>query len=255
MKSRTILLLISVVLLSRNAFGQRESTFPILIAKTDLLSWAAIERPAFFAGLEYRPIPVLAVEAEYGFELPLYPWGNPPETIGRFDYDYGKLRMGLNVHPGYRFRYVQSSIGFQFFYHPESYTRFGSWYWRDGEQWSYERADIVVKSVGWNINGGLHCRLGEKVVMQFFAGMGPKRVSATHQTLNEQPFTPNAGPLDFNFDFGRRDQVKGVERRVHIYWAVKLGFVILNSDKTYQNWERPSGQRIYNRYRKPIRKI
>lgn len=252
MKPRTILLLLFLSLLSQNVFGQNEYRFPTLIAKTDLISWAAVERPALFAGLEYRPIPALAIEADVGFELSIYPWGNPPETSGKINYDYSKWRLGINIHPAYRSRYVQPTIGVQFFYHPESYTRFGNWYWRDGEQWSYERADIVVKSVGWTLNGGLHFRITEQVVMQFFTGIGSKQVSATHLTFNEQPFRP-AGI--FNLDFGRRDQVNGVAMRVHLYGSIKLGFVILGSDKKYQYWERSSDQKTYNRYRRPVHKI
>ncbi|MDX2247380.1 MAG: hypothetical protein SF052_11410 [Bacteroidia bacterium] len=240
------LLLSAFILLAQSLWSQEAPmfTYPKFIVKTDLLSWSALERPAFFAGLEYRPIPAVAIEADYGLKLNVYVWENSPESLGRFNYNYTKLRIAVNFHPAYHFQYIEPILGFQFFYHPESYTRFDSWYWRDGSQWSYDRSDIVVKSVGTNLHFGLQFRIIEKMILQFYTGAGIKHITATHETVNEQAFSP--GWFDWG---GSRDQVEGVGIRGHLYWSIKLGYVITGSTKN------PLKQSDYERSRRAKDKI
>lgn len=251
MKFLTILVFLINTLIALPGKAQDQSRPPVWSVNTDLMSWAAIERPAFFAGIQYRPIPQIAMDADFGFKLPLYPWGNPPETSGKINYEYSKARFAIIFSPLRGYSGFQRFWMVNFFYHPESYTRFNTWYVKNGATISYDRADIVVKSLGMTVGGGWQFQPVDKFWVQFQMGLGGKKVVTTHSTVNEQPITLGIGNLDFN-----RDRINGRENRLHVYLALKMGYVILSKKQDHrQKKERPASQDKYDRYRKPVPKI
>ncbi|WP_170934809.1 DUF3575 domain-containing protein [Hymenobacter gelipurpurascens] len=177
---------------------------------------------ALLLGVEFRPVPRVGLELDYGFRftpLRVFNWNIKKENMR-----YQKFKAeGRFYFP--RTEQKQWYIAAEGFYVPEEYDLRNSNFYRNGEFRAYEQAHIEKTIEGGALKAGMMRRLGQRFWLDAALGLGFRRIETVYTTQNER-----AG--DYLYDapeqnFLSKTPDPGVKKTVHPALALRVAYSIL----------------------------
>lgn len=177
---------------------------------------------ALLLGAEFRPVPRLGLELDYGFRftpLRVFNWNIKKENMR-----YQKFKAeGRWYFP--RTEQKQWYVAAEGFYVPEEYDLRNSTFYRHGEFRAYEQAHIEKTIEGGALKAGMMRRLGKRFWLDAALGLGFRRIETVYITQNER-----AG--DYLYDapeqnFLSKTPDPGVKKTVHPALALRVAYSIL----------------------------
>jgi Protein of unknown function (DUF3575) len=177
---------------------------------------------ALMLGLEFRPVPRVGIEVDYGFRfrpLQLFSWNQNKENLR-----YQKFKLeGRYYIP--RSERTQWYVAAEAFYVPQQYDLQRGTYERGDERRAYDRAHIEREVRGAALKAGQIRRLGQRFWLDMALGLGVRMREVRYQTQNERTADPLFDAPNQNFlattpNPGRRTRLAPAA-------ALRLGYTLL----------------------------
>jgi|GEM_PF-2679021 len=177
---------------------------------------------ALMLGLEYRPIPRLGLELDYGFRFtglqPFY-WNRDKENLR-----YQKVKVEVRYYIP-RNEKMQWYVAGEAFYVPQEYDLKKGNFYRGGEFRAYDRAHIEREVRGAALKAGMMRRLGRKLWLDTAFGLGVRHREVRYETINERPGNLMFDAPEQNFIKATPDP--GTRTRLAPAAALRLGYTLV----------------------------
>lgn len=177
---------------------------------------------ALMLGLEFRPVPRVGLELDYGFQfrpLQLFDW-----NLNKTNLRYHKFKLeGRYYIP--RTKRKQWYLAAEAFYVPQSYTVGRGTYQRGDEQRAYDQAHIEREVGGGALKAGQMRRLGQRFWLDMALGLGVRAREVRYETQNERTANPLFDSPNQNFLAATPDP--GRHTRVAPAAAFRLAYSLL----------------------------
>lgn len=177
---------------------------------------------ALLLGLEFRPLPRVGLELDYGFRftpLQVFNW-----NIKKQNMRYQKFKAeGRFYFP--RTEQKQWYVAAEGFYVPSEYDLGAGNFYRNGEFRAYERAHVEKTVQGGALKFGLMRRLGQRFWLDAAVGMGVRRIETAYTTQNERPGDYLYDAPEQNFLSKTPDP--GINQKVHPAMALRVAYTLL----------------------------
>jgi hypothetical protein len=173
-------------------------------------------------GLEFRPLPRLGLEFDYGFRftpLQLFYWNRGKQNIR---YQKFKAEVRYYLPRGENKQWYLAAEGF---YVPQSYDLQQGNYESKGEWRAYDRAHIEREVRGAALKAGLMRRLGQRFWLDAALGLGLRWREVRYETQNEREADPLFDAPNQNFLAATPDP--GREMRLSPAAALRLGYSLV----------------------------
>lgn len=177
---------------------------------------------ALLLGAEFRPVPRVGLELDYGFRftpLHLFNWNIKKENMR-----YQKFKAEARFYFP-RTEQKQWYVAAEGFYVPEEYDLGKGNFYRNAEFRAYERAHIEKTIQGGALKAGMMRRLGQRFWLDAALGLGFRRIETEYTTQNERPGNYLYDAPEQNFLSKTPDP--GVQRKVHPALALRLAYTLL----------------------------
>ena len=227
--TRSFFLLIAGLGLASAACAQGPASRPLgqlhsdrLLVKTAPLTLFDPSTSALMLGLEFRPVPRIGLELDYGFRfvpLQLFYWNRNKDNIR-----YQKFKLeGRYYIP--RSERQQWYVAAETFYVPQSYDLKSGTYERGDERRAYDGAHIEREVRGAALKAGLMQRLGQRLWLDMALGVGIRQREVRYQTRNERTADPLFDAPNQNFLAATPDP--GRSTRIAPAAALRVGYTLL----------------------------
>lgn len=177
---------------------------------------------ALMLGLEFRPVPRLGLEVDYGFRftpLQMFYWNRNKENIR-----YQKFKVEARYYMP-RSESKQWYVAAEGFYVPQSYDLQRGTFERPEGRRAYDRAHIERKVRGTALKVGMMRRLGQRFWLDAALGMGIRWREVRYETQNERSADPLFDAPNQNFLAATPDP--GRQVRVAPAAALRLGYTLV----------------------------
>lgn len=227
--ARTFSLLVGGLTLSTSLLAQTPppAAQPALHPERLLLKLAPLtlldpSTSALMLGLEFRPVPRLGIEVDYGFRfrpVQLLDWNQNKENLR-----YQKFKLESRYYIP-RTERTQWYVAAEVFYVPQRYDLQRGTYERGDERRAYDRAHIEREVRGAALKAGQIRRLGQRFWLDMALGLGVRQREVRYETQNERTADPLFDAPNQNFlaatpDPGRRTRPAPAA-------ALRLGYTLL----------------------------
>ncbi|MBJ6111456.1 DUF3575 domain-containing protein [Hymenobacter sp. BT523] len=170
-------------------FENRQDTFaPALALKISPLAVLDPIASTLLYSAEYRFSARLGLEASYGQQFTAL----RPTTLGlidgRNDYTYSKYKLELRryLEPRTRNPNQETYVGFQSFFIPQRYTRYGQNFYQDGRYVTYDRAFVQKDVLGFGVKVGSQWHVRTHWLVDVALGLGGRYVETRYDMLNQR---------------------------------------------------------------------
>lgn len=193
-----------------------------LLIKTSPLTLLDPSTSVLMLGLEFRPVPRIGLELDYGFKftpLQLFYWNQNKANIR-----YQKFKLeGRYYIP--RSERQQWYVAAEAFYVPQSYDLKSGTYERGDERRAYDQAHIEREVRGAALKAGMMQRLGQRFWLDMALGLGVRQREVRYQTLNDRTANPMFDAPNQNFLAATPDP--GHKTRIAPAGAFRIGYTLL----------------------------
>ncbi len=204
-----------------------QSPASVLHSERLLAKWAPLtlfdpSTSALMLGLEFRPVPRVGIEVDYGFRftpMQVFSWNQDKENLR-----YQKFKVETRYYIP-RSETTQWYVAAEAFYVPQEYDLKNGNFERNGEFRAYERAHIDREVRGAALKAGLIRRLGNRFWLDTALGLGVRHREVRYATVNERP-----GNLVFDSpeqNFFKATPDPGTRTRLNPAAALRLGYTLV----------------------------
>lgn len=214
--------------ISFNAFCQPDKTLTWQV-RWATSSFLASRTPVIQLGLQKNITPKWVLSAEYGWStygLLDKKWY--PDTV-RKDFTYQKFRAVVKHFTSVT--EVSDNIkthlywGLEGVYIPERYTKQTDYFYRNEQRYNFYSSRVKSNIYVASLNAGIEWQFKQKLVLDTYAGLGPRFILIRHHqtVLGYDP--PDTGKK-FKLFESRRDNTEGWHKTWHVALGFKLGYYI-----------------------------
>lgn len=224
-KAIHIIVLIASLLTVDSSYCQNQHQRPLQVNIAPLNVFDPVTG-VFQIGVEKRLSQRIGLSLDYGFKFNHFSFYYLKNERKNYKYYKAKAEIKYFFKLNSTDRSVISNpyMAIQGFYFPQQYRKDSSWIVENGKSYRYAYSNIKRKVVVASILLGEQKYIKPRVVLDYYAGFGIRRMTIAHQPINAvegyRSEPKEWSPIII-------DQYNGVFYRAHMALGIKVGFLLL----------------------------